>query len=140
MNDTLAQSGADAKTAAMLAQRALKDAHVKFASDVLDQALGAGSKVANAAETLHNNVVKASSDAYDLLDNASVNIKLQPFLDKADSIASDLEAQGTLESKSQAQRIRQYADSIKEQYTPPIEQAPGYGMQGVAGHQIIQPL
>lgn len=110
------ERGADAKAAKQMADFSLKDAQTKLASDIQDRALDSGKLVSQGVENLRQSVVDQSAKAYDLLDANKKNIPLDGFYNKAEKLAKNLEAQGTIEAQSQADRLRQYATSIQSKF------------------------
>lgn len=121
MESDLKLKGADAAQAKVMSGYAFKDATTKLADDIQNKALDGGKQIAQAVETLRNNVIEQSSKAYDVLDQANAEIPLKQFFSKAEGLAQDLEAQGTLESKAQAARLRNYANDLSETFTPARE-------------------
>lgn len=108
LNDSFRQQGSDAATAAQQSKMALNDAQTKLAYDIHQQALGASNQVAHAVDSLRNNIVEQSGKAYDLLEQSNVKVPIKSVQDKIESLAKDLEAEGTIEAKTQADRLRQY--------------------------------
>lgn len=132
MTQEFVEQGMDAKSAKQAADMSLRDAQTKLASDISQKALDSGSLVSQSVENLRQSVVDQSSKAYDLLENSDEKIPLKPFLAKGVGLAADLEAQGTLESKAQAGRLRKYLSEISEKYTPlPETSLEKYTRQGM---------
>jgi hypothetical protein len=118
------QTGADAAESARLAKQALKDAQVKMAYDTEQTAMNAGRFVAQGVESLRQRVVNGSAEAYNILDSSGKSIPLTGFFEKGEDLANKLESYGTLEAKSQAQRIREYLMGVQSKFPELTTQGP----------------
>lgn len=128
----LREQGADAASASNLAKQALKESQTKLANDLLSQAMNTGNRAAGAVDALRSKVIDASSASYDLLDNSSISIPTTPFIDKAAEVANELRSETTLEARSQADRIEEYAKNVQAQH--------GELMSGPDAKKMIQGL
>ncbi len=112
--------GADAKTANTEAQRALKDATAEQASNILNNATDAGDHAAAAVDALHKKITEGSTKAWDVLDKSDKTISLKGFLNKAEELAKDIEAGGTMEARAQADHIRKEVQGTINQFGPDV--------------------
>lgn len=108
--------GYDTKKAKTLAQDALDQAQEKLQGQVQGQALDQAPLIHQAIQSLRENVIAGSSNAFEVLSQAKGKISLRGFYNKISDLQDQLRSQATLESKAMAERLGEYAENVKNEY------------------------
>lgn len=133
MKQMFVAKGYEANLASALTKQAFKTATTQLADRIQEKALTTAPRIALATEQLRNAVVEGSGKAYDVLEKTpDLKIPLDSWMSKSVDLAHELEAEGTLEAKQQASRLRDYVGNVRDMY-------PG-GVNGVEAKQLIQGL
>lgn len=108
------QQGYDVKEAAKAASDTLNIAKKEISAQSLNTAMDAAKPVSQAVESLRQQGLDASSNAYDVLTKSGKNVSLDDMNSKAIDIVSQLKARRSPEADAMADKIQSYIERVNQ--------------------------